>query len=218
MWFPLHFILFFLQLRAITSSIFNIVCNLPSQNTNLPQYPFYGLSPTGLSRGGSDLSDYEGHNFWDTEMFMFPPIALINHNWAKRLLYYRHIMLDSAKEIAKKNGYKGCQFPWESAALGFETVQPGFEYISEYQIHNTADISFAMQNYFGLTNDMEWAKDEGCEMAIEIAKFWASRVSYNDTKDYYEIKHVMGPDEDHYNVSNNVYTNVVAASALKFGA
>jgi hypothetical protein len=49
-----------LQLRAITSSVFNIVCNLPSEDTNLPQHPFYGMSPTGLARGGSDLSDYEG--------------------------------------------------------------------------------------------------------------------------------------------------------------
>jgi trehalose/maltose hydrolase-like predicted phosphorylase len=191
---------------------------LPSEHTNLPQHPFYGLSPTGLSRGGSDLSDYEGHNFWDTEMFMFPPIALINHNWAKRLLYYRYIMLDSAKEIAKNNGNKGARFPWESAAIGFETVQPGFEYIAKYQIHNTADISFAMQQYFALTNDIEWAEDEGCEMAEEIARFWASRVKFNETKGFYDIDNVMGPDEDHRDISNNVYTNVAAGKALKFGA
>ena len=149
---------------------------------------------------------------------MWQPIALINHNWAKRLLYYRFMMLDSAKEIAKNKGFKGAQYPWESAAIGFETVQPGFEYISEYQIHNTGDISHAMEQYFALTNDVEWADEEGCEMAEEIAKFWASRVSYNKSKDFYEIKNVMGPDEDHIDINNNVYTNVVAAQALKFGS
>jgi protein-glucosylgalactosylhydroxylysine glucosidase len=149
---------------------------------------------------------------------MFPPIALINHQWAKRLLYYRFIMIDSAKEIAKKNGYKGAQYPWESAAIGFETVQPGYEYIAKYQIHNTGDISFAMQQYFGLTRDGEWACEEGLEMAEEIAKFWASRVTFNESTGFYDINHVMGPDEDHRNVSNNVYTNVVAAKALQFGA
>lgn len=221
MWFPAckrsaHFLL---QLRAIRSSVFNIVCNLPSEHSNLPQHPFYGLSPTGLARGGgSDLDDYEGHNFWDTEIFMFPPIALINHHWAKRLLYYRFIMLDSAKEIAKNNGYKGAQYPWESAAIGFETVQPGYEYISKYQIHNTGDISFAMQQYFALSNDVEWASSDGLEIAEEIAKFWESRVVFNESTGFFDINHVMGPDEDHRNVSNNVYTNVVAAKALRFGS
>lgn len=210
---------FLLQLRAIRSSVFNIVCNLPSEHSNLPQHPFYGLSPTGLSRGGgSDLNDYEGHNFWDTEIFMFPPIALINQHWAKRLLYYRFIMLDSAKEIATNNGYKGAQYPWESAALGFETVQPGYEYIAKYQIHNTGDVSFAMQQYFALSNDVEWASREGLEVAEEIAKFWASRVVFNQSTGFYDINHVMGPDEDHRNISNNVYTNVVAAKALRFGS
>lgn len=127
-------------------------------------------------------------------------------------------MLDSAKEIAKNNGYKGAQYPWESSAIGFECVQPGFEYIAKYQIHNTADISFAMQQYFGLTNDIEWAEDEGCEMAEEIARFWASRVTFNESKGVYDIDNIMGPDEDNFNISNNVYTNVVAAKSLKFGA
>lgn len=207
------------QLRAAISSVFNIVCNLPSETTNLPQqHPFYGLSPTGLSRGGSDLSDYEGHNFWDTEIFMFPPIALINHNWAKSLLHYRYIMLQSARDNAITTGYKGARFPWESAASGFEVVQPGYEYIGEFQQHITGDISFAMRQYFALTHDAEWAMKEGCEMAMEIAKFWESRVKFNEESGFYDIEHVMGPDEDHNNITNNVYTNVIAKEALEFGS
>ncbi|KAG5674373.1 hypothetical protein PVAND_004347 [Polypedilum vanderplanki] len=206
-------------LRAFISSVFNIICNLPSENTNLPQQlPFYGLSPTGLSRGGSDLSDYEGHIFWDTEIFMFFPIALINHNWAKNLLHYRYIMLQSARDNAKTTGYKGARFPWESAATGIEVVQPDFEYIGEFQQHISGDISFAMHQYFALTHDVEWVMKEGCEMAIEIAKFWESRVKFNEESGLYDIEHVMGPDEDHNNVTNNVYTNVVAKEALKFGS
>lgn len=205
-------------MRAIISSTFNIVCNLPSQYTNLtPQHPFYGLSPTGLGRGSS-TDDYEGHNFWDTEIFMFPTIALINHDWAKSLLHYRYIMLNSARDYAKLTGFKGARFPWESAATGYETIQPGYEYIAEYQHHITGDICFAMRQYFALTYDMRWARDEGCEMAEEIANFWESRVNYNETNELYEIDHVMGPDEDHCDTKNNVYTNVVAASALKFGS
>ena len=206
-------------MRAIISSVFNIACNLPSENINLPQHqhPFYGLSPTGLGRGDSQ-DDYEGHNFWDTEIFMFPTIALINHNWAKSLLHYRYIMLNSARDYSKMTGYKGARFPWESAATGYETIQPGYEYIAEYQQHITGDISFAMRQYFALTNDIQWAKDEGCEMAQEIAEFWESRVNFNEKSRLYEINHIMGPDEDHYNTNNNVYTNVIAIIALKFGS
>jgi trehalose/maltose hydrolase-like predicted phosphorylase len=191
---------------------------LPSLHTNSPQYPFYGLSPTGLGKGGCNLDDYEGHNFWDTEMFMFPPIALINHKWAESLLHYRHMMLGAARDYAKTTDYNGARFPWESAASGFETVQPGYEYIAEYQQHITADISHALMQYFAVTKNRKWALDEGCEMAIEIAKFWESRVKYNAESMKYEIHNIMGPDEDHRNVSNNAYTNVIAAKALKFGS
>lgn len=191
---------------------------MPSETTNLPQtHPFYGLSPTGLGLGDTQ-DDYEGHNFWDTEIFMFPVVALINHNWGRSLLHYRYIMLNSARAIAKSSGYEGARFPWESAATGFETIQPGYEYIAEYQQHITGDISFAMRQYFALSNDLEWARSEGCEMAQEIAKFWESRVTFNETIGQYEIDHVMGPDEDHCDTKNNVYTNVIAVNALQFGS
>lgn len=77
--------------------------------SNLPQHPFYGLSPTGLGRGGSDLSDYEGHNFWDTEIFMLPPVALLNPTWARELLHYRFTMLNAAKDYANAGGYSGAR-------------------------------------------------------------------------------------------------------------
>jgi protein-glucosylgalactosylhydroxylysine glucosidase len=95
------------QHRAIISSVFYLTSSLPSLITNSPQHPFYGLSPTGLGRGGSDLDDYEGHNFWDTEMFMMPPAALIKPKWAKQLLHYRFMMLNAAKDYAEANGYQG---------------------------------------------------------------------------------------------------------------
>jgi protein-glucosylgalactosylhydroxylysine glucosidase len=193
------------------------VCNLPSIHTNIPQHPFYGLSPTGLGRGGCDLNDYEGHNFWDTEIFMFPSIILMNHKWAQSLIHYRYMMLNAARDYAKTTGYEGARFPWESAATGYETVQPGYEYIGEYQHHITGDISFAMQQYYAMTNDLEWFKREGCKMAAEIAKFWESRVKYDEKFDCYNINHVMGPDEDHIDTTNNVFTNVIAIHALKFG-
>lgn len=61
-------------------------------------------------------------------------------------------------------------------------------------------------------------KTEGCELAAEIAKFWESRVIFNDTTKFYDINHVMGPDEYHSDVNNNVYTNIIAKYALEFGS
>lgn len=74
-----------------------------------------------------------------------------------------------------------------------------------------------MQYYLSLTHDIDYMMREGCELAQEIAEFWSSRVAFNETTGDYEIKHVMGPDEDKKNVNNSIYTNVIASYSLKFG-
>jgi len=73
-----------------------------------------------------------------------------------------------------------------------------------------------MQNYFSVTYDIEWLHNEGLALAENIADFWLSRVKRDDATGLYDIRNVMGPDEDHYNITNNVYTNVVVGYALKF--
>lgn len=59
--------------------------------------------------------------------------------------------------------------------------------VVEYEIHITADVAFAMRLYFSVTNDYDWLKREGCQLSRQIAKFWASRVTFNDTTRYYEL-------------------------------
>lgn len=126
-------------------------------------------------------------------------------------------MKASAEKLAKDSGYRGVRYPWESAATGIEVIQPGYEYLAKSQQHITADISFGLRNYFSLTHDVAFMKSEGCELASSIAEFWESRVSHNESTASYDINHVMGPDEDHDDVNNNVYTNAVAKKALQFG-
>lgn len=109
------------------------------------------------------------------------------------------------------------RFPWESAATGFETIQLGYEYIARYQQHVSGDISYGVQFYLSLTHDVDFMMTEGCELAMEIAEFWESRVVFNETTGYYEINHIMGPDEDHQDVNNSIYTNVIAKYSLNFG-
>ena len=175
---------------AIHSSLYYLVSSLPSANTNLPKNTFYGLSPTGLGRGGQ-LIDYEGHNFWDTEIWMFPVVNLIDSDWAKSLLDYRFNKLKAAKDYANQTGFRGTRYPWESAYTGVEATQPCCPEVALFQHHITGDISFAVRNYLAATLDLEWIKDKGCEMADEIAKFWASRVKFNQESGFYDIEGIF---------------------------
>ncbi|XP_055591890.1 protein-glucosylgalactosylhydroxylysine glucosidase-like isoform X2 [Uranotaenia lowii] len=175
------------------------------------------LSPTGLGRGGSNRDDYEGHSFWDTEIWMFPVVNLIDSRFSEALIDYRFQRLDSAKKHAESGGFRGARFPWESAVSGMEVTQPEYPEVANFQQHITADISYALRQYFAATHDLSWLNTKGCFLAAEIAKFWASRLSHDPVTDLYDIKAVMGPDEDHETVTNNAYTNVAAAYALYFG-
>ncbi|XP_058818372.1 protein-glucosylgalactosylhydroxylysine glucosidase-like [Topomyia yanbarensis] len=207
--------------QVILSSIFYLISNFPlgdlSRLKPTRAYQFGGLSPTGLGRGGSDLNDYEGHSFWDTEIWMFPVVNLIESKFARMLVDYRYHRMTAARDNALTSGYQGVRYPWESASSGVEVTQPCCPEVAEFQHHITADISLALRHFFASTQDLDWLQTQGCPMAQEIAKFWASRLSPDPVTGLYDIEAVMGPDEDHENVTNNAYTNVIAAYALYFG-
>lgn len=198
---------------VIHASIFYLANSLPSLETRQNRTRFYGLSPNGLGRGGFN-EDYWGHNFWDTEIWMFPTVNLMNREWSRQLLTYRSLMLNAARDFATETGYSGARFPWESGYTGRE-VTP--ESIYSNEIHITADVSFAMRQYFSMTRDYEWLTSEGCELSKQVAKFFASRSTFNESTREYDINSVIGPDEDHKLINNNVFTNVVASYALNFG-
>ena len=105
-------------------------------------------------------------------------------------------------------------FPWESALTGYEVCPE--EIYGKHEIHISGDITFAVKQYFLATGDLDWLKKYGSQLAIDTAKFWASRVTYNKTKDAYVIYDVMPPDEYKDAVNNSVYTNVVAKINLQF--
>uniref|UniRef100_A0A8D8GXX5 Protein-glucosylgalactosylhydroxylysine glucosidase n=1 Tax=Culex pipiens TaxID=7175 RepID=A0A8D8GXX5_CULPI len=204
--------------KVLKASAFYLSSSLPIPRPHQPSsYPFYGLSPSGLGRGGIELSEYQGHSFWDTETWMFPPILLIDPDNARRILHYRTVVQKAAADRAAANEFEGWQFPWESAFTGTETTPECCPEVVEYQHHITADIAYAARMYFYATHDVDWMRTEGCKLAYETAKFWKSRAEYNKETDLYEIHRVMGPDEDTHNVTNNAFTNVVAAHNLLFG-
>lgn len=94
--------------KSIHSSLFFLSSALPSRNTSGTfQKPFYGLAPSGLGRGGVVLSEYQGHSFWDTEIWMLPPVLLLEPEWSKAALNYRFEGRIAAADIARDSGYKG---------------------------------------------------------------------------------------------------------------
>lgn len=169
--------------------------------------------------------EYGGHAFWDTELFMLPFFAYTFPKKARSLETYRYHLLDAARGNAAANGYRGAQYPWESADDGTEqcpdwTIEPDGTcyrcYVAVYEHHVTAAVAFGIANYVRITKDTEFLLNMGAEILIETARFWMSRCQYIEEKDRYEIHQVTGPDEWHEPVDNNVYTNYLARWNLRY--
>lgn len=180
--------------QVIRSSMFYLISNLPSTNTNQPKDPFWGLSPSGIAKGAL-LKDYQGHSFWDTEMWMHPPLLLLNPEWSQEILDYRYRSRIAARDNANNTGYKGYRYPWESGFTGREVTPPCCPQVVEFQHHIISDIAFAYRSHLAATNDLEWWKNSGCDIAYNTAKFWESRVVFDNTTKLHSILGVMGPDE-----------------------
>lgn len=197
---------------------FNIFHLMSSANEN---DPLVSIAAKALHGEG-----YKGHVFWDTEIFMLPFFIYVYPQAARTLLMYRYNMLDAARKNATLNGYKGAQYPWESADTGEEeTPKWGFDYkgnpvriwTGDLEHHITADIAFAVWEYFRATEDIEFMLNYGAEIIFETARFWVSRCEYVKELDRYEINNVIGPDEFHEHVDNNAYTNYLAKWNIKKG-
>lgn len=166
-------------------------------------------SPMGLSGLG-----YNGHVFWDTELWMYPSILILHPEMARSLVEYRFQRLTAAKRNAFNHGYKGAMYPWESAATGVEET-PVWALSGPFEHHITACVGIAAWNYYCVTQDKEWLKERGWPVLKETADFWASRVERNGPGKY-EIKNVVAADEWAENVDNNAWTNAAAKAVLQY--
>ncbi|RJG01005.1 HAD-IA family hydrolase [Noviherbaspirillum sedimenti] len=181
-----------------------------------------------VSIGARTLSGraYEGHVFWDTEIFMLPFYLHVEPRWARNLLLYRHRTLDGARRRARKLGYRGACFAWESTVTG-DDVTPtkillkstGKEipiFTGSQQIHVTADIAYAVWRYWEATRDEDFLTGPGADLLFETARFWMSRVTLVGPR--WHIQGVVGPDEYHHDVNDNAYTNWMARFNLERAA
>ena len=169
------------------------------------------LSPMGLSGLG-----YNGHVFWDTELWMYPALLMMNPALAKSLLDYRFERLEAAKQNAFSHGYQGAMFPWESAEDGFEQA-PVWALTGPFQQHITACVGWAFWKYFQVTQDKSWLAEKGWPVLKEVATFWCDRVERKGPGSY-EINNVIGANEFEENIDNNAFTNGIVKLVLEYTA
>ena len=176
-----------------------------------------GIAAKGLSGEG-----YKGHSFWDTEIFILPFYTYSKPEIARKLLEYRYLSIGGARKKAKDNGYEGAMYPWESAWLEDGEVTPVWGAVDIVtgkstkiwsgfiEQHITSDITFAIWQYYMVTNDEDFMEKYGYEIMFDTAIFWASRLERDEIKQRYHINEVIGPDEYKEHVDNDAFTNCLA--------
>ena len=181
----------------------------------------------GVPARGLNGEAYRGHVFWD-ELYVYPFLNYRLPEITRGLLMYRYRRIGEARASAEKAGFRGAMYPWQSGSDGEEETQvvhlnplsgrwePDF---SHNQRHVNAAIFYNVWHYYQVTHDLDFLRDHGAEMMLEIARFWSSIAHFNSDRDRWEIHGVMGPDEFHEKypgateggLRNNAYTNVMVA-------
>jgi alpha,alpha-trehalose phosphorylase len=161
---------------------------------------------------------YEGHYFWDTEIYLMPFLIYTSRRIAKNLLVFvfRYRMLPQARARAKELGHRGAMFPWRTIS-GEEAS--AYYAAGTAQYHINADIMYALRKYVQATGDEQFLRDCGAEMLVETARLWLDLGFYSDAKGgKFCINAVTGPDEYNTVVNNNAYTNLMARENLRYAA
>jgi kojibiose phosphorylase len=193
---------------ALRYSLFQLLIAAPRHDEQV-SIPARSLSGFG----------YRGHVFWDTDVFIVPFFAYTRPQIARHLLLYRYHTLPGARQKAQESGYEGALFAWESADTGSETTPrwvPGPDgelvriWCGDIEHHISADVAYAVVQYWRVTGDDEFMRDYGAEIVLDTARFWGCRVERNAALGRYEINDVIGPDEYHEHVNDNAFTNAMA--------
>ncbi|MEU7138019.1 discoidin domain-containing protein [Nocardia sp. NPDC046473] len=171
------------------------------------------ISPVGLS---SD--NYAGAVFWDADIWMFPGLLQLAPDLARSVVDYRFKTLPAAQANAQQLGYRGAFYPWTSESRGALAECHSWDPPHCLtQIHLQGDISLAAWQYYLATGDTDYLRGRGWPIMRNLAEFWASRVTPNPDGSY-SIENIAGPDEYSNGVNDGVYTNAVAALALRNAA
>ena len=169
---------------------------------------------TGVPAKGLTGQAYEGHYFWDTEIYLLPFLTYTSPRIARNLLAFRYKMLPQARARAQELGHRGAMFPWRTIS-GEEAS--AYYAAGTAQYHINADIMYALRKYVQATGDELFLRDYGAEMLVETARLWVDLGFYSDAKGgKFCINGVTGPDEYNAVVNNNAYTNLMARENLRY--
>ncbi len=172
------------------------------------------LDPTvSIGARGLTHTRYKGCYFWDTDIFMLPFYLATDKEAAKNLCMYRINNLDAARDYAKKMNLSGARFPWMTSFDGSEQCETWDIGCSE--IHITADVVYAINNYIQKYNDQDFYINHAAELYIETARYWLSRYTYDSTGNTANLLFCKGPDEYCGITSNNLFTNVMVQHNLR---
>ena len=168
---------------------------------------------TGMGAKGLSGEGYEGHYFWDTEMYVLPVFVYTQPELARSLLDYRYSTLDKARDRARVLGHPiGALYPWRT--INGEEASTYFP-LGTAQYHINADVAYAFQLYVTVTNDIDYLADKAAEVLCETARVWADVGCFAECRGgKYCICSVTGPDEYNAIVDNNFYTNLMAQQNL----
>lgn len=190
--------------RAIRWNLFQII-------QSAARAEHYGVPAKGLTGQA-----YDGHYFWDIEMYVMPFLVYTSPRIAKNLVRFRHGMLDLARQRARELNQRGALFPWRT--INGEEASAYYE-AGTAQYHIDADIVFALKKYVLATGDRELLYDIGAEMLVETARLWRDLGFFQERDGRsFHINGVTGPDEYTTVVNNNTYTNLMARKNLRYAA
>jgi beta-phosphoglucomutase family hydrolase len=210
------------QQLALNLNTFHVLQSVAAVTADLDA----GLPARGLHGEG-----YRGHVFWD-EMFVYPTLSMHRPEISRALLGYRYRRLPEARAAARAAGHQGAMFPWQSGIDGREETPTELFNLrsdawmpdnSHLQRHVGLAIAYSAWKYYESTGDLGYLIEQGAELIIEVARFFAGLATHDETADRYDIGGVMGPDEFHdgypdapgEGLRNNAYTNIMAAWVMQ---
>ncbi|MGC5017009.1 glycoside hydrolase family 65 protein [Micromonospora sp. DT47] len=153
---------------------------------------------------------YDGHAFWDTEMFVLPVLTYTQPSAVRDALHWRHSTLEQARERARTLNLEGAAFPWRTIE-GAESS--AYWPAGTAAFHIAADVADALRRYLLVTGDEQLERDIGLELLVETARLWRS-LGHHDRSGRFHIDGVTGPDEYTAVKDDNIYTNLMAQRNL----
>lgn len=187
------------------------------QDVHAMLYQLYSAIRDGSRRSippaGLTALTYNGHIFWDAEIWMYPALLVLHPELARQMIDYRIDRLSAARRNAFAHGYQGAMIPWESADSGLEDT-PSWATTGTNEHHITGCVALAAWQYFCVSRDTLWLRDEAWPLLRETADFWVSRMQ-QDSTGHWHIRNVVCADEYAANVDDDAFTNAVAMENLR---